>query len=94
MCSYAHVLNLLWGPTIAYIEAVCRYETPEWTKSLGLIQAAILSSMFGIVGYIGETLEMDMFLDFIHKALYRLLNAHVPTQMVRQVVGVCGASET
>ena len=32
-------------------------------------------------------LEMDMFLDFIQKTLYRLLKVHVPTQLVMQVVG-------
>ena len=72
--------NLRRGPIIEYIEAICRDEAPEWTKNLGLNHATILSEMLGIVGAPGETLEMDMFLDFIQKTLYRLLKVHVPAK--------------
>jgi hypothetical protein len=55
MCAYAHVLNLLWYPIIEYNEPICRGEAPEWTKSLGLNHAAILSEIVRIVSYIGDT---------------------------------------
>ena len=32
-------------------------------------------------------MEMDMFVEFIQKILYTLLEVHVPTQVVRKVVG-------
>jgi hypothetical protein len=43
--------------------------------------------MLGIVGSLGNTLEMDMLTDFIQKTLYRLLDVHVPTKLVKTVVG-------
>ena len=87
MCSYAHVLNLLWCPVIEYIQPICRGATPEWTKSLGLNHAAVLSEMIGIVGSLGDTLDMQMFICFIQKTLYRSLEVLVPTKLVKGVVG-------
>ena len=49
ICSFANFLNLLWDPLIKHIEALSRDEDPQWTKSLGLNQAAILSEMRGVV---------------------------------------------
>ena len=43
--------------------------------------------MLGIVGSLGNALEMDMFIDFIEKTLYMLLEAHVPTKLVKTIVG-------
>ena len=88
MCSYAHALNLLWYPIIEYIESICRGEALQWTKSLGLNHAAILSEMIGIVGCIGATLEMDMFMYLIQKTLYSFLELHVPSKLVKRVVEV------
>ena len=87
MCSYAHVLNLRWCPIIKNTESICRGEAPEWTKSLGLNHATVLYEMIRIVGPPGVTLKMDMFIDFIQKTLYRLLEVHVPTKWVKTVVG-------
>ena len=67
------MLNLLWRTTIEYIESICREEAPEWTKSLGLIPATILSGMIGVVGSPGDTLEMEMLIDLIQKTLHRLI---------------------
>ena len=87
-CSYTHVRNLLYGPIIEYIEFICEGTTPEWTKSLGLNHAATLYDMIGIVGSFGDTLEMEMFINFIQKTLCRCLEVHVPTKLVKRVVWV------
>ena len=92
-CSYAHVLNLRWYPIIEYIESNCTSEAHEWTKSLWLNHATILYDMTVTVGSPGDTLEMGVFINVIQKTLYRLLEVHVPTKLVKTVVGGSGASE-
>ena len=44
--------------------------------------------MIGIVGSPGDTVELDMLINFMQKTLYRLLEAHVPTKLVKTIVGV------
>ena len=88
ICSYAHVLNLLWCPIIEYIESICRGESLEWTKSLGFDHAANLYEMIGFVGPLGDTLAIDTIIDLIQKTLCRLLEVHAPTKLVKTVVGV------
>ena len=85
------MLNPLWCPLIEYIDSNCRGEAPEWTKSLALNNAAILHKHIGIVGSLGDTFfffEMGTFIDFIQKTLCRFLEVHVPTKLVKTVVGV------
>ena len=94
MCAYAHVLSLLWYPIIEYIESICRGEVPERTKIIGLNHAAIPYEMSGIVGSLGETLELDMFIDFIQTTLYRLLEVHAPTKLDQTIARGSGASES
>ena len=86
VCSFEHLLNLLWHPVIEYLEALSENAAPKWTKSLGLNQAAILSEMHGLVAQAEETLEMDLWIEFIQKTLQRLLKVHVPTRLILQVV--------
>ena len=86
VCSFEHVLNVLWQPIMEYIEALSREAAPEWTKSLGLNQAAILSEMHGLVSSADEVLDMDQWVEFIQKTLLRLLKVHVPTRLINQVV--------
>ena len=42
----------------------------------------------GLLGTLGGTLKMDMFIYFIQKTLYRLLEVHAPTKLVKTCVGV------
>ena len=82
------MLNPLWCPFIEYIDSICRGEAHAWTKSLGLKHAAILYEMIGTVGSPGDTLEMEMFIYSSRKTLYRFLEVHGPTKLVKTVVGV------
>ena len=86
MCSFDYFLNLLWDPILKHIEALSRDEDPQWTQSLGLNQASILSEMHGIVPGADVALDMDHWVEFIQRTLGKLLKVHVPTRLVMQVV--------
>ena len=86
VCSFDNVLNIWWQPVIEYMEALSTGETPQWTESLGLNHAALLSEMQGIVSSADESLDMDQWVEFIQKTLWRLLKVHVPIRLIMQVV--------
>ena len=73
VCSFDYFLNLLWDPILKHIEALSRDEDPQWTQSLGLNQASILSEMHGIVPGADVALDMDHWVEFIQRTLGRLL---------------------
>ena len=79
MCSFAHVLHLVWGPVLAHL-ASDSLPNPIANRS------AIVAEMAGVVLSASETLDMDMFVMFIRDTLFRLLQVHVPTRLIWQVV--------
>ena len=87
LCSYTHVLNLLWGPIIDYIEAIHREEAPQWNEKLGLHKEAILQEMKGLVASPDEALEMDMFIEILRNTIKIKLNVDVPAKLILKVVG-------
>ena len=86
LCSFHHLLNLLWQPIIDYIEALSQDAAPDWTQSLGLNQAAIVSEMQGLFPGAEESMDMDQWVELIQKTLQRLLSVHVPTRLIMQVL--------
>ena len=87
LCSFHHLLNLLWLPILDYIEALDRQDVkPDWTRSLDFHQAAIASEMRGLVPGHEEAMDMDQWYVFVQETLQRLLSVHVPTRLIKQVL--------
>ena len=59
VCSYAHLLNLVWQPIMCYIEGIVNGEEPTWTSALSTNHDALVIEMQGIVNQPDDTMPMD-----------------------------------
>ena len=84
--SFAHVLNLVWTPVIEYFDSCTPEKAPEWTKSLGVNQTALLSEMVGTIDGADEAMDMDKWIEYIGKTLLRFVKVHVPQRLILQVM--------
>ena len=86
VCSYAHLLNLVWQPIMCYIEGIVNGEEPTWTSALSTNHDALVLEMQGIVNQPGDTMPMDDWLEFIRASLQRLVGVEVPLRLLQKVV--------
>jgi hypothetical protein len=84
--SFAHVMNLLWMPLIEYMDLFTLDHAPEWTETLALHHTALLSEMDGIIASANESMDMDLWIEFISETLNTLLKVHVPKRLIMQVL--------
>ena len=73
-------------PLIGYMDLFTPDHAPEWTEKLALNHTALVSEMAGTVVCADESMEMDLWIEFINKTLYRLLKVHVPKRLIIQVL--------
>ena len=83
--SWAHLLNMVWGPVVDYLDSAAEGE-PVWTKQLAWNHSMLNQEMQGIIAACDEPMEMDMWVEYIRGVLLKLLKVDVPTQLILQVV--------
>ena len=55
VCSWEHILNLVWQPILGYIESFLDEEGPQWTSSLQANHEALTVVIKGVVMSANET---------------------------------------
>ena len=86
LCSFYHLLNMVWQPLLRYIEGLDNAESPSWTKELQCHQDILTLEMVGIVPSVREPLSIDDWVELIRTTVVRLVGVTVSTKLIHEVV--------
>ena len=85
-CTFEHFLNILWHPLIEHLECDGTGPDKQRKESLDLHHRALVTEMEGIVTSPNETMDMDAWVEYMQQEIMRLLEVHVPSRLILQVV--------
>ena len=85
-CTFEHFLNILWYPRIVHVEHIGKDPDHQRKESLDLHHKALVAEMDGIATSPDEAMDMDAWVEYIQHTLLRILEVHVPSRLILQVV--------
>ena len=85
-CTFEHFLNILWHPLIEHVDSLGKDPDHQRREGLDLHHKALVTEMEGIVPSPDETMDMDAWVEYIQHTLLRILEVHVPSRLILQVV--------
>ena len=69
-CTFEHFLNILWHPLIEHVEHIGTDPNHQRNECLNLHHKALVTEMEGIVTSPDETMDMDVWVEYIQHTLH------------------------
>ena len=86
MCTFWHVLNLLWQPICTYIEDLFRGMAPIWSSELDMNHKALLLEMNGTVSSPDDSSAQEEWHICLHKTLIDVASIDVNLELTKAVL--------
>ena len=86
ICSFAHLINVVWGPILQHMDSLDQKPAPKWSSKLACNHEALVAEMKGHVLDPDETLDIDAWVEYIKETLHRLLKVHVSQRLILTVM--------
>ena len=86
VCTFSHLVNLLWQGIIKHIETLASGAKAPWTSKLQANHEALVAEMEGIIADLDESMAFDVWCTLIKQYLSEFVEAEVPLSFIKEVM--------